>query len=222
VRSHLRASSERDGLAAEIVPLTVIEAKKPVVRSIDEGPRPDCNLEMLGKLTPVFSSSLLGSEQSTHQATVTAGNASTLSDGAAALVVVNEANHRTTKTDWAFRVVGHCHYAGHHEQLFTAPVGAVRRLLQKTRHAVADVDLFEINEAFAAQTLACINELGLDPDRVNVRGGAIALGHPLGCSGARVLVTLIHNLLAQGRTRGVATLCLGGGEAVAMMIERAH
>ena len=104
--------------------------------------------------------------------------------------------------------------------IFTAPVGAVQKLLNKLDMKINEVDLFDINEAFAAQTLACICELGLEVDRVNVHGGAIALGHPLGCSGARVLVTLLHALVAQGKTRGIATLCLGGGEAVALMVER--
>lgn len=218
--SHLKASAASEAFSNEIIPITVVEAKKQQVISRDEGPRPDCNLETLGKLKPAFASSLLGDAQGTYQATVTAGNASMLSDGAAAVVVVDETIHRHAQTGWAFRIVGHCHYAAEHQKLFTAPVGAVRKLLEKTKTSAADIDLFEINEAFAAQTLACIDQLELDAERVNVRGGAIALGHPLGCSGARVLVTLIHNLLAQDLSRGVATLCLGGGEAVAMLIER--
>lgn len=220
VRSHQRANAAADAFNAEIVPITVNEAKKQHVVSRDEGPRSDCSLETLGKLKPVFSSELLGEQQATYQTTVTAGNASTLSDGGAAIVVVDEALQRSTPTPWAFRIVGHCHYASSHQELFTAPVGAVRRLLEKTRIAVDDVDLFEINEAFAAQMLACIDQLGLDAERVNVRGGSIALGHPLGCSGARVLVTLLHNLIAQNRTCGIAALCLGGGESVAMLVER--
>jgi acetyl-CoA acetyltransferase len=121
---------------------------------------------------------------------------------------------------YAFRVVG-CAVMSHRpEDLFVAPVGAVRKLLAQTDVAVSDIDLFEINEAFASQTLACIGDLGLDPNRVNVHGGAIALGHPIGCSGARILVTLMHALEHRKGRFGIATLCLGGGEAVAMLIER--
>lgn len=221
VRSHLRASEARDALAAEIAPVTLTHRGKSQVVAGDEGPRPDCNLDSLARLKPVFGSALLGSEESAYQPTVTAGNASTLSDGAAALVVVDAATRRSLATDWSFRIVGHCHFADDHQRLFTAPVGAVNRLLKKTGTDITDVDLFEINEAFAAQMLACIDQLQLDPERVNVRGGSIALGHPLGCSGARVLVTLIHNLVDRDLSRGIAALCLGGGEAVAMLIERA-
>jgi acetyl-CoA C-acetyltransferase len=184
---------------------------------MDEGPRRDCSLEGLAKLKPLFMSPALATE---NHGSVTAGNASTLSDGAAAMLIVDEATQRSLKTDWTFRIVGHCSYAAEHQKIFTAPVGAVRELLSKIGMSVDDVDLFEINEAFAAQTLACIRELDIKLDRVNVRGGAIALGHPLGCSGARVLVTLMHTMVAKGMARGIATLCLGGGEAVALMVER--
>jgi acetyl-CoA C-acetyltransferase len=219
VRSHQLAVAAQDqnAFAAEIVPITVIEAKQSVVRLTDEGPRRDCNLDGLGKLKPVFVSSAFGTE---NDGSVTAGNASTLSDGAAAILVVDEATQRNLTTDWAFKIVGHCSYAADHQNIFTAPVGAVRKLLNKVGKSIDDIDLFEINEAFAAQTLACIRQLNIEEDRVNVHGGAIALGHPLGCSGARVLVTLMHALVGQEMSSGIATLCLGGGEAVALMIER--
>ena len=223
VRSHQSAIAAQDGQAfsAEITPVTVVESRKSVVLTADECPRRDCQLESLARLSPVFLSPLVASDSaSTYQGTVTAGNSSMLGDGAAAVMVVDEATFRDSKSDWAFRIVGHCSWAADHQKLFTAPVGAVRRLLQKTKMTVADIDLWEINEAFAAQTLACVQELDLDTDRVNVCGGAIALGHPLGCSGARVLVTLLHQLVSRGLTRGIATLCLGGGEAVAMVVER--
>ena len=220
-RSHRLAISAAGAISAEIVPVTVVEAKKPVVRSVDEGPRLDTSMVSLGNLKPVFLSPLVGGNDSAgYQVSVTAGNASTLSDGGAAVVVVNEKTLRSVKTDWSFRIVGHCHFAGDHQRIFTAPVGAVQLLLQKTNKSVSDIDLFEINEAFAAQTLACIRELQLDATKVNIRGGAIAIGHPLGCSGTRVLVSLMHSLIENKQHRGVATLCLGGGEAVAMMIER--
>lgn len=221
VRSHRMAISAAGAMSAEIVPVTVVEAKKTVVRSVDEGPRPDTSMASLGNLKPVFLSPLVGgSDSAGYQVSVTAGNASTLSDGGAAVVVVDEKTLRSVKTDWSFRIVGHCHFAGDHQRIFTAPVGAVQQLLRKTNKSVSDVDLFEINEAFAAQTLACIRDLHLDANHVNIRGGAIAMGHPLGCSGTRVLVSLIHSLIESKQERGIATLCLGGGEAVAMMIER--
>lgn len=223
VRSHQLAiaAQERGEFKAEIVPVAVIEARTPVTLETDEGPRQDCRIEGLARLSPVFLSPLVATEiPPAYQGTVTAGNSSILADGAAAAVVVDEATCRESKSDWAFRIVGHCTWADVHQKLFTAPVGAVRTLLQKTGTSVADIDLWEINEAFAAQTLACIHELGLNPERVNVSGGAIALGHPLGCSGTRVLVTLLHQLVSRGLARGVATLCLGGGEAVALMVER--
>ncbi len=223
LRSHQRALAAQDGNAfdSEIVPLTVMEARQPVVRKFDEGPRRDCSLESLSKLKPVFKSHLVAAQdQANYQASVTAGNASSLSDGAAAVLVVDEATMLGLKSPWAFRIAGHCSFAGEHQSIFTAPVGAVRKLLSKLKLTISDVDLFEFNEAFASQTLACIRQLEIDEERVNVRGGAIALGHPLGCSGARVLVTLLHLLNDKSLTRGIATLCLGGGEAVALMVER--
>ncbi len=224
VRSHQKAINAQDSGAftAEITPVTVVESRKPVVLAGDEGPRRDCQIANLEKLSPVFLSALVASEKpATYEGTVTAGNSSTLADGAAAVLVVDKASRQDLRLDWAFRIVGHCSYANDHQKLFTAPVGAVRKLLHKTKMTVAEIDLWEINEAFAAQTLACVQELGLNTERVNVCGGAIALGHPLGCSGTRILVSLLHQLVSRGLTRGVATLCLGGGEAVAMMVERA-
>lgn len=225
VRSHARAIAAQDSsrLDAEIVPVPVIQGRQPVIVSRDEGPRRDCTLESLARLLPAFpiESVADGAGQlAVDSGTVTAGNASTLSDGAAAVLVVDESTRGELQSDWAFRIVGHCSFAGEHRHLFTAPVHAVERLLALTGVAKSDVDLFEINEAFAAQTIACIRGLQIDEDSVNVNGGAIALGHPLGCSGARVLVSLIHNLLERGAARGIASLCLGGGEAVAMLVER--
>ena len=224
VRSHQNAiaAQESGTFSGEISPVVVMESRRPVEIVRDEGPRRDCKTESLAKLSPVFLSQLVANEGSvSYQATVTAGNSSTLGDGAAAVMVVNESGLKESKSGWAFRIVGHCSFADDHQKLFTAPVGAVQKLLQKTNMTVSQIDLWEINEAFSAQTLACVQELRLDVDRVNVCGGAIALGHPLGCSGTRVLVTLLHQLVARGLKRGVATLCLGGGEAVALMVERA-
>ena len=135
-------------------------------------------------------------------------------------MVVDEENRSRYPTDQTFRIVGHSCFAAEHREIFTAPVGAVRSLVQKTKFHLLDIDLYEINEAFAAQTLACIHELGIDHDRVNIAGGAISLGHPLGCSGTRVLVTLMHNLLQRKLSLGIATLCLGGGESVGEGVAR--
>ena len=222
VRSHQRANASVTSghFDSEIVPVPTMEGRNSIVRNRDETPRSDCNVEGLAKLKSAFVSKLVRVGDEDYVGTVTAGNASTLSDGAAALVVVDEATYAAHQSPWAFRIIGHSCFASDHQDIFTAPVGAVKKVLEKANMALDQVDLFEINVAFAAQTLACIDLLGIDPEKVNVNGGAIALGHPLGCSGARVLVTLIHNLIASHRQYGVATLCLGGGEAVAMLIER--
>jgi acetyl-CoA C-acetyltransferase len=207
--SHQRAiSAQQQQLFSEELTPVVVDEKLTV--SQDAGPRSDSSLEKLTRLKPAF----------TPSGTVTAGNASTLSDGAASVLVVSEELYRRMHPRSAFRVVG-CAVNSHKpEDLFIAPVGAVRKLFSQTDVAVGDIDLFEINEAFASQTLACISGLGLDPEKVNVHGGAIALGHPIGCSGTRILVTLMHALEHRKGRLGVATLCLGGGEAVAMLIER--
>ncbi len=212
-RSHQLATAAQQAgkFVEQIVPIEVKSGKQLTLCQHDETIRTDSSLESLARLTPAFDAN----------GSVTAGNASSLADGAAAVVVVDEDTYRMLKPQWAFRVVGHVTTAGPHAGIFTAPVQAVKTLLEKTQFTLDDVDLLEINEAFAAQTLACINELKADESKVNVNGGAIALGHPLGASGTRILVTLIHELLARQQSRGIATLCLGGGEAVALMIERA-
>ena len=208
IQSHQRAIvAQRSGaFASEIVPIAA--ANNDLVL-MDGGPRADSSLDKLAKLKPAFDSS----------GTVTAGNSSTLSDGAAAVVVVSETVRKSVPDQIAFRIVASAIYAAKPQDLFLAPVGAINKLLEQAGRSVTEVDLFEINEAFASQTIACMRELRIAPDRLNVHGGAIALGHPIGCSGARVLVTLMHALQTRGQTLGVASLCLGGGEAVAMMIE---
>jgi len=208
MQSHQRAmAAQRAGtFAAEIVP--VPGANGELVQD-DGGPRADSSLEKLAKLKPVFDA----------HGTVTAGNSSTLSDGAAAVIVVSEAIRKSLLNSFAFRIVASTVYARKPQDLFLAPVGAIEKLLYKTNRTISDIDLFEINEAFASQTIACMRQLKIAPERLNVNGGALALGHPIGCSGARVLVTLMHSLQARGLSTGVAALCLGGGEAVAMMID---
>lgn len=193
----------------EIVPVVVADRKGSRTIEADEGIRADTTLEGLAGLRTVFDKT----------GTVTAGNASTLSDGAAALVVTSEAI--AARAAWKFRILASHTSGTAPEDLFIAPVEAVRGALKKCGKSAAEVDLFEINEAFASQMVACIRELGLDQSRVNVSGGGISLGHPIGASGARVLVTLMHALRRTGGKMGVAALCLGGGNAVAMVIEAA-
>ena len=213
LESHKRAIAAREAgkFKQEIVPVEVVAGKTKTTVVDDEGPRADTTLERLAALKPAFDPS----------GTVTAGNASQISDGAAAVVVVSEAKRAELKPAWAFRIVASATSGVDPKEIFIAPVEAVRQCLKKAGRTVADVDLFEINEAFASQTLACARALEIDAAKLNVNGGAIALGHPIGASGARVLVTLIYALLDRGLKSGVATLCLGGGNAVAMLIERA-
>ena len=211
-QSQFRAASawEQGRFAAEVVPVTVGTGAKAKQVTRDEGIRPETSLETLAKLRPAFRA----------DGTVTAGNASTLSDGAAAVVVGSaKAADRLGIAPMA-RIVAYSTSGVTPKDIFIAPVLAVRQVLEKARLSLGDIDLFELNEAFAAQMLACGKELGLDEARVNVNGGAIALGHPIGASGARVLVTLLHAMQQRGAKRGLVSLCLGGGNAVAMIVER--
>jgi acetyl-CoA C-acetyltransferase len=212
LESHRRACAACDSGAfdAEIVPVKVGRPGKEQTIDCDEGPRAETRLEQLAGLRAVFRDS----------GTVTAGNASMISDGAAAVLVgSSEAGSRHRLKPIA-RIVASFTAGGPPEELFTAPVAAVRGVIDRAGMKLSDIDLFEINEAFASQTLACMRQLDLDPAQVNIHGGAIALGHPIGASGARVLVTLLSALRQQGKQRGLATLCLGGGNAVAMVVER--
>lgn len=194
----------------EITPVEVPQRRgDPPIFDTDEVPRRDTSMEALARLRPVFQA----------DGVVTAGNAPGITDGAAATVVMSRARAEALGVAPLARIVAYDQAAVAPLKIFTAPIFAVRKVLEKTGTSVDDYDLVEMNEAFAAQCLADGRELGLDWDKVNVNGGAIALGHPIGCSGARVLVTLIHALRQRGLERGLATLCLGGGEAVAMAIE---
>ena len=193
----------------EIIPVTVERKKDSVTVEQDEHPFFGASLEKMAQLPPVFAKT----------GTITAGNSSGITDGAAALVVTSaQAAHDLGLRPLA-RIIGAGQSAVKPLELFTAPVFAMRRLMERTGTSMDSYDLFEINEAFAAQVIANGRELGIDWDRLNVNGGAIALGHPIGASGARVLVTLIHALVQRGGGRGIASLCLGGGEAVALAIE---
>ena len=193
----------------EIVPV-VISGKKGDTRvETDEHPRPGTTAESLRKLRPAFK----------EEGTVTAGNASGLNDGAAALVVAGAERARRLGLAPLARVVSYASAAVDPRVMGIGPVPAVRKALEKAALGTDDIDLFELNEAFAAQSLAVLRELKLDVLKVNVLGGAIALGHPIGASGARILVTLLHALRARGRRHGVAALCIGGGQGVAMVVE---
>ena len=195
---------------AEIAPVEVPQRKgPPLVVETDENPRADTTVEALARLRPAFQEGGI----------VTAGNSPGITDGAAAMVVMGEDTAQQWGVKPLARVVGYDQAAVEPLRLFTAPIVATRKLLDKLGWKLADVDLIEINEAFAAQTVADGKALGVDWARVNVNGGAIALGHPIGASGARILVTLIYALRERGLKTGLATLCLGGGEAVAMTIE---
>jgi len=195
----------------EIVPVEIPQKKgtPPVLFATDECPRPDTSLEALAKLRPAFK----------EGGVVTAGNAPGITDGAAAVVLMGQETANRSGTKPLARILGYAQGATEAKWLFYAPVLAVRNLLAKTGLGVNDFDLIEVNEAFAAQVLADGKELGWDWSRVNIHGGAIALGHPIGASGARVLVTLLYALKRTGGRRGLAALCLGGGEAVAMAVE---
>ncbi|HZU70227.1 MAG TPA: acetyl-CoA C-acetyltransferase [Ktedonobacteraceae bacterium] len=193
----------------EIVPIEVKQKKGVLVVDTDEPIRGDTSMDALAKLMPVFQ----------EGGTVTAGNAPGLSDGASATVVVDSDFARANGMNTLARITGYATAAITPRYIFAAPPRAVRRLLERTGLKLSDFDLIEVNEAFAAQALANGKELDWDWSRVNVNGGAIALGHPIGSSGSRVLTTLIYELRRRGGGRGLATLCLGGGEAVAMAVE---
>jgi acetyl-CoA C-acetyltransferase len=212
LRSHQRALAAMDQgrFREEIVPVQVEGKKGPITVDTDENPRPDTSLEALARLKPAFQP---------DGGTVTAGNAPGITDGAAALVLASEEVVDADGLQPMARITGYAQADVAPEWLFEAPIHGVKRLIERVGGSLADYDLIEINEAFAAQVLADGNALGFDWDRVNVNGGAIALGHPIGASGARVLTTLLYELRRRGGRRGLATLCLGGGGAVAMAVE---
>jgi acetyl-CoA C-acetyltransferase len=215
--SHAKAVAAQQAgkFTAEIAPVEIPGKKGPTVISADEGPRADTTAESLAKLRPAFPGK---GDNSTLS--VTAGNASSLNDGAAAVVVTSEAYAREHGLTILARITGYATGAGDPQELFFAPITAMKNLMAKSGTSIGDYDLIEANEAFASQALADGRGLEWDADRVNVNGGAIALGHPIGASGTRVLVTLLHALIDRNLRTGVATLCLGGGDAVALSVER--
>jgi acetyl-CoA C-acetyltransferase len=219
--SHQKAVAAIDSgrFEAEIVPVTTRDAKgRETIAATDENPRRDTSLEALARLKPAFE--LPDGSEPTLTASVTAGNAPGITDGAAATVVASERAVERYGLEPLARIVGYAQAEVEPKWLFLAPIEGVRRLLDRIELPIEAFDLVEINEAFAAQTLADGRELGFDWDRVNVNGGAIALGHPIGASGARIVATLLHELRRREGRYGLATLCLGGGGSVAMAFER--
>lgn len=203
-----QAATESGAFAAEITPVTVSTRKGDVTVSIDEGPA-KAKLDKIASLKPAFK----------KDGTITAASSSSINDGAAALVLMRESTAKELGCKPLARIVAHATHAQEPEWFTTAPVGATQKALKKAGWTAADVDLWEVNEAFAVVPMALMAELGVPRDKVNVNGGACALGHPIGASGARILVTLLHALQARGGKRGLATLCIGGGEGTAMAIE---
>ncbi len=221
VASHKKAVAAIDAgkFKQEIIAVEIPGKKGPTVIDTDEGPRRDSSMDSLGKLRPAFAKDA-GKDVKPEELTVTAGNASSMNDGASAVVVVSEEYARVHGLEILARITGYATGAVNPKDLFFAPIEAVKNLMKKEGTAIADYDLIEANEAFASQALA--DGAGLDWawDRVNVNGGAIALGHPIGASGARVLTTLLYAMKDRDAHTGLATLCLGGGDAVALSVER--
>lgn len=210
IRSLRRAQKAIDDglLEAEIVPITVKTRKGEFVVKTDEQPH-NANIEKIPSLRPAFAKG----------GTITAANASSISDGASALVLMSESEATAKGLKPLARIVAHSTQSQHPSEFTIAPVGAIEKLLEKANWSISDVDLFEINEAFAMVAMMPIKELGLDAEKVNIHGGACAQGHPVGSTGSRIIVTLMHSLKQYGKKRGVAALCIGGGEATAMAIE---
>jgi 3-oxoadipyl-CoA thiolase len=211
LRSHRRAvdAGESGRFAEEIAPIEAPRGRETVLVEADEGPRPDASPEAMSKLRPVFR----------EGGTVTAGNASTLNDGAACAVIASEAGVEALGAEPLARVVAFGVAGVDPAYMGMGPALALPRALDAAGLALEDIDLIELNEAFASQALACVGELGIDEERLNVNGGAIALGHPLGCSGARIATTLLHELRRRGGRYGVATLCVGVGQGLATVFE---
>jgi 3-oxoadipyl-CoA thiolase len=212
------AESQRRAAAAlacgrfgdEIVPVSVAQRRgDPLVVDTDEHPRRDTTLESLARLRPVFK----------KDGTVTAGNSSGVNDGAAALLVVSRERAEALGLEPMARVVAGAVAGVEPQRMGIGPVPATRRVLERAGWAVGDIGLVELNEAFAAQVVPCMTQLDLDPETVNVNGGAIALGHPVGCSGARIVVTLVHEMRRRGARRGLATMCIGVGQGIASLLE---
>ncbi len=210
--SQRRAAAARQAgrFADEVVPVAVAGKKGEVVVSEDEHPRPDTTAEALAKLPPVFD----------PQGTVHAGNSSGITDGGAALILATEEETKRSGVEPLARVAAWTSAGVDPARMGIGPVPAIRELLAKSGRRLADVDLIELNEAFAAQVIACVRDLGLDPEKLNVNGGAIALGHPIGATGARIATTLLHEMKRRNARTGIASLCVSGGMGMAVLFER--
>ncbi|MGN6720346.1 MAG: thiolase family protein [Candidatus Binatia bacterium] len=213
--SHKKAiKAQQDGrLKDEIVAVSIPQRKgAPVVHEKDEGPRADTSLEILAALSPSFKKG----------GTVTAGNSSPLSDGAAALLITTPQKAEQLKLKPMARIIASATAGVHPNYMGIGPIPATEKVLKRAGLTIDQIDLVELNEAFASQVLACARELGIDLDKLNVNGGAIALGHPLGCSGARLVTTLLHEMRKRGSRYGLATMCIGVGQGIATVFERMH
>jgi acetyl-CoA C-acetyltransferase len=213
LNSHRKAAAAacEGRFRSELVSVPVPQKKgEPVLVAMDESPRDDASLEQLSRLKPVFK----------KDGTITAGNAPGTNDGAAAVIVASPAKAKELAVEPMAAIAGQAVSGVEPRDVMMAPVSAVEKLLKKTGWERDAVDLYEINEAFSVQAIAVIEQLRLNPGKVNVNGGAVALGHPIGCSGARILVTLLHEMVRRDARRGIAALCLGGGNAVAVAVER--
>jgi acetyl-CoA C-acetyltransferase len=210
VESQQKAAAGTDARAAELFPVEAPGPKDPVTVSADEHPRPDTTLEKLARLEPVFR----------EGGSVTAGNSSGITDGAAAMVLMSESRARSEGREPLAKVVGMSWAGVPPEIMGIGPVPATQKVLDRTGLALADLDLIEINEAFAAQVIACERELKFDRDRLNVHGGGISLGHPIGMSGARIVLSLAYAMRSRGAALGLATLCISGGQGLAVVLER--
>jgi acetyl-CoA acyltransferase len=210
--SHQKACAawDRGDFNDEVLPINVKLRKKEYTVDRDEGPRADTSMEVLGKLRAVFRKG----------GTVTAGNASTMNDGAAMVTIVSEEFLKKYNLTPLAEITGFGVRGVHPDVMGLGPVEAVKMLCKRYLKKIEDFDLIELNEAFAAQALACMKDLNIDPEKVNQNGGAIAIGHPLGCSGARILTTLTHSLIKKNKDQGLATMCIGVGQGIAVSIKR--
>jgi acetyl-CoA C-acetyltransferase/3-oxo-5,6-didehydrosuberyl-CoA/3-oxoadipyl-CoA thiolase len=213
--SHLKAvkAHEEGRLKEEMIPFEMAQRKgSPLVYDKDEGPRADTSLEKLAALQPSFKKG----------GTVTAGNSSPLSDGTAALLLTTPQKAEQLKLKPMVRIVASAAAGVHPNYMGIGPIPATQKALKRAGLTIEQIDLVELNEAFASQVIACIRELGIDPKKLNVNGGAIALGHPLGCSGARLMTTLVHEMKRRGSRYGLATMCIGVGQGIATVVESVH
>ena len=201
---------ENNKFVNEITPITIKTRREEIIFSTDEYVRPETTLESLSKLRPAFK----------KDGTVTAGNASGINDGAACVVLMSEDKANELDLDILAYVDGYATVGLDNKVMGLGPIPATQKVLSKLNLDIKDIDLFEMNEAFASQSIAVTRELGLDSSKVNINGGAIALGHPIGASGCRVLVTLVHSLINENQNRGLCSLCIGGGQGIAMAISK--